>query len=174
MEQADKTIDRARQMLADLKAAKIPQARIAKEAGVNGVTLWQISKGGQSSVSERVFDAIWDYWSEHAPPKGELTDSQREPKEGSQEAPAVINTTKPKPPKAKGPRRQKRTAQKVSKGTAKTPTKPAEQQPIDIEGMISHDYVPVDLKALTALIDGMIARFETQIAELEAVKRLMK
>jgi hypothetical protein len=171
MEQVDKTIDRARQMLADLKAAKIPQSRIAKEAGINGVTLWQISKGGQSSVSERVFDAIWDYWSEHAPPKGEPTNGQQEPASGPQEASMAVKPAKAKQSKAKGPRKQKRTVQKVSKTTVKAATKPAKQHPLDIEGMISRDYVPVDLRALVALIDGMIERFQAQVIELETVKK---
>lgn len=40
--------------------------------------------------------------------------------------------------------------------------------------MLNRDYVPVDMRALTALIDGMITRFQGQIEELEAIRKLMK
>ena len=52
--------------------------------------------------------------------------------------------------------------------------KKAELPPLDVKGMINQGYVPVDLKALTALIDGMIARFHAQVDELEAVRKLLK
>jgi hypothetical protein len=62
LETIDKTIERVRQLLFELTTAGIP-TQVSKAAGVNGVTLWQIKKGGQATVSERVFDSIWDFWS---------------------------------------------------------------------------------------------------------------
>lgn len=168
----EKTVERAQQMLEDLKAAKIPQSRIAKEAGVNTVTLWQIAKKGQPTVSERVFDAIWDYWSEHAPPKGtdtEPTNDGQTATETPQKASAVPKVVKQAKAKVHKPSMKKRAVSKSVKVPVKA-VKSTELPPIDIEGMISHEYVPVDLKALTALIDGMIDHFRGQVEELQAVK----
>ena len=45
---------------------------------------------------------------------------------------------------------------------------------IDIEAIINRDHVVVDLKVLEARIGGVIARFQEQIEEPGAVKRLLK
>jgi hypothetical protein len=185
MDKNEKTVERARQMLTELTMAGIPITKVSKEAGVNSVTIWQIKKGGQSRISERVFDSIWDFWSENAPPR---TDGQ-EAATGPVEAPQTAEASKPSPAPTKAVRGP-RTAALKPKGTkpraAKTATKqPTNGQkavtaslkdlpPINIEGLLNRDYVPVDMKALTALIDGMIARFQGQIEELEAIRKLMK
>jgi hypothetical protein len=186
MEKNEKTVERARQMLTELTMAGVPMTKVAKGAGVNGVTLWQLKKGGQSRISERVFDSIWDFWSENAPPRKDGNEAAT----GLVEVPQAAEADNPSsaPTKAKrGPRKaaaKPKAAKTVSKPSMKSQKQSNDQKaptagssdmpPINIDGLLNRDYVPVDMKALTALIDGMITRFKGQIEELEAVRKLLK
>jgi hypothetical protein len=190
MEKNEKTVERARQMLTELTMAGIPMTKVSKDAGVNSVTIWQIKKGGQSRISERVFDSIWDFWSENAPPRTNGQSADGKDATGPVEATQAARAGKPSPsptkavrsprkaalkPKAtKKPRVAKAAAKQSTIGQKAAATAPADLPPINIEGLLNRDYVPVDMKALTALIDGMITRFKGQIEELEAVRKLLK
>jgi lambda repressor-like predicted transcriptional regulator len=187
MEKNEKTVERARQMLTELTMAGVPMTKVAKGAGVNGVTLWQLKKGGQSRISERVFDSIWDFWSEHAPPRanGQSVDGN-EAATGAVEATQAAEVGEPSPAPTKtvggpskaaaGPKSTKgpKINKPVTSGQKAAGSGHAGLSPLNIDGLLNRDYVPVDMKALVTLIDGMIARFEGQIEELEVVRRLLK
>lgn len=191
MEKNEKTVERACQMIMDLTSAGVSMNKITKGAKVDYITVLRIKDGTRKRISERVFDSIWDFWSENAPPRtnGQSADGQ-ETTTGPVEATQAAEAGKPSPaptkavrsprkaalkPKAtKKPRVAKAAAKQSTIGQKAAATAPADLPPINIEGLLNRDYVPVDMKALTALIDGLITRFQGQIEELEAVRKLLK
>jgi len=67
----EKTVERAHEMIHDLVRAGFSGEKISREAGVSSPTIGQIRNGKSGRITEKVFDKIWNYWSEHAPPKDE-------------------------------------------------------------------------------------------------------
>lgn len=190
MEKNEKTVERAYQMITDLTSAGVSMNRITKGAKVDYITVLRIKDGTRKRISERVFDSIWDFWSENAPPRanGQSADGKLAASDAT-EAPQAAETGKPSSaptkavrsprkaavkPKAKKPRASKTAPKSATNGQKAAGSGHADMPPINIDGLLNRNYVPVDMKALTALIDGMIARFQGQIEELEAIRKLLK
>ncbi|MBN1446449.1 MAG: hypothetical protein JXA28_00860 [Bacteroidetes bacterium] len=74
----EKTVERAHEMIHDLRRAGISGQKIAKGSGVNPVTIGQIRNGKSGRITEKIFDRIWDFWSENAPPKDEREAARKE------------------------------------------------------------------------------------------------
>jgi len=74
----EKTVERAHEMIRDHLRAGISGQKIAKGSGVNPVTIDQIRNGKSGRITVKVFDKIWDFWSEKAPPKDEREAASKE------------------------------------------------------------------------------------------------
>lgn len=159
---SEKTVEKAQQMIQDLLLAGYSGVKISEGSGVNQVTIGALKNGKSQRVTEKVFDRLWDYWSENVPPKEKLEQLRAEKgqstgrKKASEKAPASesAQTASAKP-------KRKYTKRSVSE----TPS---------TEGFINRNYVPVDLNALNTTIDKLISQFSDTLKELEAIRKQIK
>ncbi|MBE0645250.1 MAG: helix-turn-helix transcriptional regulator [Bacteroidetes bacterium] len=140
-------------------------AAIAEQSGVNQLTVGNIKNGKASRITDKVFNKIAAF--RLKVDAGTVLPPVRGRKPGR---PAGAATAVP-PIKGKTPQQGKSVPQ-PAQGKAKTP--PRRSDGLSIKGMISTDYVPVDIAQLQALIDGLIARFAGAIEELEQIKRQLQ
>ena len=183
MDKNEKTVERAYQMIMDLTSAGVSMNKITKGAKVDYITVLRIKDGTRKRISERVFDSIWDFWSENAPPRTNGQEAATGPVEAAEAGKPSPTPTKAlrsprkaavKPKATKKSRAAKAAAKQSTNGQKAAGSGHADMPPINIDGLLNRNYVPVDMKALTALIDGMITKFQGQIEELEAVRKLLK
>lgn len=162
----EKTVERAQQMIRDLLRAGFSGKDISQGSGVNPNTIGSLRNGKSTRVTDKVFDRIWDYWSEHAPPK----DDNRPPDE--EETPVAIKNKSI----SEAARKSLRKAAEGTNGDAVAKTKeapaPRQRHPEASSGsFVSRQHVPVDISALTAVIRRLVSRFEDAKRELEEIRK---
>lgn len=158
----EKTPDKAQRMIHDLLLVGISGEKIAKGTKISSMTISAIKNGKNKRISEKVFDAIWNFYDEKAPPREEM---ERLRAERASEVPASPVTMVKQTPKAASKLKPKVNAEnpKAHKPSGTSVT-------IDLTGFISRDYLPVNVPLLTQQIDGLIARFRQAVIELEQIK----
>jgi len=156
----EKSVDRAQRMIKDLLLAGYSGVKISEGSGINQVTIGALKNGKSQRVTDKVFNRLWDYWSENVPPKDELEKlrAEKTPSTTVQKAPekASASKTEGQKPKRKYTKRTKSEA------------------PSTAEGFINRQYVPVDLTALNNTIDKLISQFSDTLKELEAIRKQIK
>jgi transcriptional regulator with XRE-family HTH domain len=165
----EKTVEKARQMIHDLLILGFSGAKIAKGTGITEMTISSIKNGKSQRVSEKVFDKLWNFFDETAPPRAEM-ERIRSEKAPATEAPnvpakqSISGTAEPDAPKPK----RKYTKRIGSSGEADSSTKVTFP---NTEGFINRQLVPVDLSALNNRIDHLIAQFSEALKQLHAIRK---
>jgi hypothetical protein len=161
---SEKTVKKAQMMVHDLLLLGFSGVKISDGAGVNQVTIGSIRNGKSQRISEKVFDRIWDFWSEHAPPKEELEKlrAEKSAKLKSPQPTKMQASTAPTSPTASQPKPKRKYTKRVS------------TKPVEAGSFISRQYVPVDLTVLRNTIDNLIAQFSEAVAELESIREQIK
>lgn len=155
----EKTPQKAQRMILDLLLLGISGEKIAKGTKISAMTISSIKNGRNQRISEKVFDKIWNFYDEKAPPRTEMEKLREE--KGNVELPQQ------KPEEKAAPKSK---TEKPDSGTPTAPKRPVK----DFSGFISTDYVPVNLKALNEQIDGLISQFQSALDELNAIKAQIK
>lgn len=153
-------------MIHDLLLVGISGEKIARATKISSMTISSIKNGKNKRISEKVYDAIWEFYDEQAPPREEM---ERLRAERAFEAPASMT---PAPKTKRTPKAASKL--KVNVESPKAPKAGESDTLIDFAGFINRDYVPVNVPMLTQQIDGLVARFRQAVIELEQIKSQIK
>jgi DNA-binding Xre family transcriptional regulator len=162
---SEKTPDKAQRMIHDLLLVGVSGQKISKNTGISEMTISAIKNGRNKRVSEAVFDKIWEYYDEQAPPREEM-DKIRE--EGASKATGPRVKAAPKAKQT--PKATSKLKPKVNAESPKAQLAGVSDTPIDFTGMINRQYIPVNVPLLSQRIDELITRFQHAVSELEQIK----
>lgn len=160
----EKTVDKAQRMIHDLLLVGVSGEKIAKGTKISSMTISAIKNGKNQRISEKVYDAIWEFYDEQAPPREEMERLRAE------RASDVPTSTASAPNSKRTPKAASKLKPKVNAESRKAHKASGAEILIDFSGFINRDYVPVNVPLLTQRIDDLIDRFRQAVNELEQIK----
>jgi transcriptional regulator with XRE-family HTH domain len=187
--------------LRDMMAKGWSASAIAGQSGINQITVGNIKNGKASRVTDKVFQKIAELKKRIDAGEAEMPKRGRRPfaetvaaasKQVKAAVPPVKTAPAAKPavsarpaapakksaPPAgavqRGPAAGTATAAAGKSPVGTTPAGRTASASVDLAGMISTDYVPVDIIRLQGMIDRLIANFTGAVAELEQIRSQLK